>query len=147
MQLKKYCRQICRVKGLVVLLSTYYIPVTLPVYLRLENVILVQKLHNTLMQLPVPWLSDGRLGLRNVNRIQITCNLKKTNHFLLLCCSINNPYSLLIGTTYCSQNSEEVLGRWGLQYRIQSISSGLQKGPDTTVEILQQLAVSTKTTA
>lgn len=35
---KKYWRQIHRVKGLVVLLSTYYIPVVLPVYIRLENI-------------------------------------------------------------------------------------------------------------
>lgn len=61
--------------------------------------ILGQKLLNTLTQLLVPWLPEERLGIRNVKRIQITCNLKETNNFLLLCCSINNPYSLLIGTT------------------------------------------------
>lgn len=99
------------------------------------------------MQLSVPWLPDGRLGLIDVKRIHITSNLKESNHFLLLCCSINNAHSLLIGTTYHPWDSEEVLWTWGLKNWTPSISSGLKKGPDTMVEILQQLAVSRKTTA
>lgn len=82
-----------------------------------------------------------------LKRIQITSNLKENNNYLLLCCSINDAHSLLIGTTYHPQDSEEVPWSWGLQNWTPSISSGLQKGPDTMVEILQQLAVSRKTTA
>lgn len=67
------------------------------------------------MQLPVPWLSDGKLGLMDVKRIQITVNVMENNIFLLLCCSINNAYSLIIGTTWHPQDSEEVLWSWGLQ--------------------------------
>lgn len=106
-----------------------------------------QKLLNMLMQLPVLWLPDGRLRLINVKRIQITSNLKENNNFLLLCCSITNAHSVLIGTTYHPQDSEEVLWSWRLQNWTPSISSGLQKGPDTMVEILQQLAVSRKRAA
>lgn len=108
--------------------------------------ILGQKLLNTPTQLPVPWLPDGRLGLRNIKRIQITCNLKETNNFLLLCFSINNAYSLLIRTELLTE-FRGTTGEMGLQNWSLSINSWLQKGPDTMVEILQQLAVGRKTTA
>lgn len=80
-------------------------------------------------------------------RTQITSNLKESNNFLLLCCSFNNAHSLVIGTTYHPQDSEEVLWSWGHPHWTPSISSEPQKGPDTMAEILQQLAVSRKTTA
>lgn len=73
--------------------------------------ILGQKLLNTFTQLPVPWLLNGRPGIRNFKRIQITCNLKENNNFLLLCCSINNPYSLLIRTTYIAHRVQRKY--WG----------------------------------